>query len=142
MNFLPGMPGFSNGEKKEENATFSQDDLELQWMAMCNRMPQKQTQLIGLATRMKNMVPMIMDFPVVEVVVGNELIRDEMEKIHGSIENTLKVYLHNSAITLTVRVEEQKSDVKILTRKEQFEELTKDNPSVEKLRLEFDLELA
>ena len=142
MNFLPGMPGFSNGEKKEENATFSQDDLELQWMAMCNRMPQKQTQLIGLATRMKNMVPMIMDFPVVEVVVGNELIRDEMEKVHGSIENTLKVYLHNSAITLTVRVEEQKSDVKILTRKEQFEELTKDNPSVEKLRLEFDLELA
>ncbi len=108
-------------------------------MAMCNRMPQK---LVGIATRMKNMTPVITEMPKVEVVVGNELIKQEMEKIHGSIVNTLKMYLHNSAIVLDVRVDEQHQEVKILSRREQFMEMVKENKAVEALRSVFDLELA
>ena len=52
------------------------------------------------------------------------------------------MYLHNGDITFTMRVAEKQEQVKILTRREQFEEMTRANPSVEKLRLEFDLELA
>ena len=138
MNILPGTPGLDT-KAKVENAEFSQEELELQWMSMCNRMPQT---LVGIATRMKNMNPVIAEMPKVEVVVGNELIREELEKIHGSIVNTLKVYLHNSNITLDIRVDEHREEVKIMTRREQFEELTKTNPSVEKLRIAFELELA
>jgi hypothetical protein len=65
-----------------------------------------------------------------------------MEKIHGSIVSTLKMYLHNSSIELDIRVDEHREEVKILTRREQFEELTKSNSAVEKLREVFDLELA
>jgi DNA polymerase-3 subunit gamma/tau len=80
--------------------------------------------------------------PNVEVIVPNEIIKDEVENIRGSILSTLKLYLHNSDITLTLRVAELKERERILTRREQFEELVKQNPSVEKLREAFDLELA
>ena len=139
MNILPGTPGGETMSGLVENVSFTQDDLELQWMAMCNRMPQS---LVGIATRMKNMTPVITDMPKVEVTVGNDLIKDEMEKIRGSILKTLKMYLHNSSIELAIHVDAHHEQQKILTRSEQFEELSKQNPSVEKLRATFDLELA
>lgn len=108
-------------------------------MSMCNRMPQK---LSGIAARMKNMNPVITDMPAVEVVVPNEIIRSEVESIRGSILSTLKLYLHNSDITLTLRVAEHEAHEKILTRREQFELMSQQNASVEKLRKAFDLELA
>ena len=138
MNILPGTMG-AERQTGDERIQFTQEDLELQWMSMCNRMPQT---LVGIATRMKNMTPVITDPPKVEVVVGNELIQAEMEKIRGSIQNTLRMYLHNSGIELTIRVDEHREAVKLLTRGEQFEELTKSNPAVEKLREAFSLVLA
>jgi DNA polymerase-3 subunit gamma/tau len=138
MQILPGtMAGEEKG--KDEVETFTQDELELQWMAMCNRMPQR---LSGIAARMKNMNPQILEFPALEVVVPNEIIKGEMANICGSILSTLKIYLHNSHITISLRVAEQKEQAPILTRREQFEELVKMNPSVEKLREAFDLQLA
>ena len=138
MNIPPGIMG-TEGQSREDNFVFSQEDLELQWMAMCNRMPR---QLIGIATRMKNMNPTITEMPKVVVVVGNDLIRQEMEQIHGSIVNTLKRDLHNSSIVLDIVVDEHHDEVKILTRREQFTEMVKANSAVEKLRTVFDLELA
>ena len=138
MNVLPGTMGMET-KNADENAAFTQEDLELQWMSMCNRMPQK---LVAIASRMKNMNPVITTLPMVEVVVGNELIQAEMEKIRGSIVNTLKMYLHNSGIELIIRVDEHREEIKILTRGEQLEEIIKSNPAVEKLRLAFELELA
>ena len=138
MQILPGTQGVDTKDK-DEAEDFSQQDLELQWMSMCNRMPQR---LSGIAARMKNMNPQITEFPAVEVVVANEIIKAEVEQIKGSILATLKMYLHHSNISLSLRVAERQEQIKILTRREQFELMTNDNPSVEKLRVEFDLELA
>ena len=138
MQILPGTQGIE-ADQGPENATFTQEDLELQWMSMCNRMPQK---LSGIASRMKNMNPVIKEMPAVEVVVANEMIKAEVEQIKGSIVNTLKLHLHNSFITLTVSVAEKGEVEKILTRREQFELMVKQNPSVGKLWKQFDLELA
>ena len=121
------------------DAEFSQEDLELQWMSMCNRMPQE---LSGIATRMKNMNPVITEFPKIEVVVDNTLIQQEMENFQKRIVKTLTTSLHNSAITLDITVAEKTDRPKLLTRREQFELMSKENPAVEKLRQEFDLELA
>ena len=139
MNTIPSALKIGGETKLEEQVEFSQEDLELQWMAMCNRMP---ATLVGIASRMKNMNPVITEMPKVEVVVGNELIRGEMEKIYGSIVNTLKIHLHNNRLELLIRVDENRENVKVMTRREQFEELTKTYPSVEKLRNLFELELA
>ena len=133
-----GIPGISDVQVEEEQA-FTQEDLELQWLSMCNRMPEK---LVGIATRMKNMTPQITTLPNVDVVVSNELVRAELENIHGSIVNTLKKYLRNNAITLSVTVAEQEEQTPILSRREQFEELSRQNPVIDKLRKAFNLELA
>ena len=137
MSIIPGT--VSAPIDQQINSTFTQENLELQWMAMCNRMPQ---QYSGIATRMKNMNPVISDFPKVEVVVDNALIKQEMDNFKGRIVKTLQGALQNDAITLDIRIAEQQEHVKILTRREQFELMSKENPAVEKLRQAFDLELA
>ena len=139
MQIIPGTIAVPKDQDHETDATFSQTDLEFQWMSMCNRMPQK---LSGIATRMKNMNPVITDFPNVEVIVDNDLIKKEMEDIHKSITKTLQIYLHNTKISLSIRIAERQERIKVLTRREQFELLSKKNPAVEKLRQAFDLELA
>ena len=138
MQILPGTQGVDD-KTVEEQAAFTQDELELQWMSMCNRMPQR---LSGIAARMKNMNPRVVELPAVELVVPNEIIKTEVENIRGSIVSTLKLYLHNSGITLTIRVAERQEQARILTRREQFEEMVRANASVEKLRAAFDLEFA
>ena len=125
--------------EQETKVIFKQEDLDLQWMSMCNRMPQE---LSGISTRMKNMNPTILDFPHLEVVVDNALIKQEMEDFKGRIITTLRNGLHNNAITLDIRVVNQQERVIFLTRREQFELMRKENPAVESLRQAFDLELA
>jgi len=138
MQLQQGTSGVEE-KKKGEDHEFSVQDLEFQWMAMCNRMPQE---FSGIAARMKNMNPVLLQMPAVEVVVPNEIIKAEMEAIKGKLTNTLRLYLHNSAITLTLRVAEPVEKERILTRRQQFELMSEMNASVEKLREVFDLELA
>ena len=137
MNIIPGT--VSGSMEQQTNAEFNQEELELQWMAMCNRMPQE---FSGIATRMKNMNPVITEFPKLQVTVDNTLIQQQMEDFKGRIVKTLINSLHNVGITLEIIVAEQTGQKKLLTRREQFEALSKENPAVEKLRQDFDLELA
>ena len=128
-----------------ENATseqiqkFGQHDLELEWLSMCNRMPQ---QLSGVASRMKNMSPTITEFPAIEVTVENQLAREQIENIKGKILSTLKLHLQNNDITLSIRIAEHQEQEKTLSRREQFELMEKENPSVKKLRELLNLQLA
>ena len=137
MNVIPGTAAPSM--EQQNDLAFSQEDLELQWMSMCNRMPQEYS---GIATRMKNMNPVITEFPKLKVIVDNTLIQQEMENFKGRIVKTLINSLHNNGITLDIEVAEMTDRPKLLTRREQFELMSKENPAVEILRQEFDLELA
>ena len=137
INIIPGT--VSPAIAQQKNAQFSQEDLELQWMAMCNRMPQE---LSGIATRMKNMNPTITELPQIKVQVDNALIKQEMEDFKGRIVSSLRNGLHNESLSLEIVIVEQKEQVKVMTRREQFEKLTKENPAIDKLRQVFNLELA
>ena len=137
MNVIPGT--VAGLREQQTDAIFSQEDLELQWMSMCNRMPQE---LSGIATRMKNMNPVITEFPKLLVTVDNTLIQQQMDDFKGRIVKTLINSLHNVGITLEIAVAEQTDRPKLLTRREQFEAMSKENPAIEKLRQDFDLELA
>ena len=136
INSIPN--SISHAIEQQTDAAFTQEDLELQWMSMCVRMPQEYQ---GIATRMKNMNPVIVESPQIEVIVDNDLIKDEMEDFKGRIVSTLKQSLHNNNITLSIRVAKQKERVKIMTRREQFDMMREKN-AVEALRQAFDLELA
>ena len=127
---------------QKEQAPFTDQELQQQWLSMCNRMPLKNQQLAGIASRMKNLIPHINEFPAIELQVENDLVKEQIEQIQKNILSTLKLYLHNSAITLTLTVAEHDGPVRILTRREQYEQMEQKNPSVGKLREIFDLELA
>ncbi len=123
----------------QEQSAFTQDDLQREWTAMCNRMPQ---QLSAVAARMKNMNPVILEMPQVEVMVDNALALEQMQRIKGSIVNTLKQRLHNTQITLNLLQAEAVSQERALTRREQFTEMEKEYPAVGQLREMLSLELA
>lgn len=141
MQIVPGTLGINEPQSAKAIADeeFTQQDLEFQWMSMCNRMPQK---FSAIATRMKNMNPTIVELPKIEVLVDNQLIYDQMQEVKGSVVKTLQIYLHNRQITLDIKVNDNGEPVKVLTRKEQFEEMSKKNPAIEQLRELLSLDLA
>ncbi len=125
-------------ENKDENRQFGNEELQREWLAMCQRMPQ---QMAGMSMRMKNMMPVISTFPEVEVVVDNQILLEQMTAIKGRIKATLAKALHNGNITLSMRVAEATELKKVLSRKELFEEMRTRNQSVEKLSKLLKLEL-
>lgn len=117
---------------------FTEEQLMTQWLAMCNRMPQQMT---GIASRLKNIVPSITEFPHVEVVVDNQILFDDIVKIKGRIRNTLVQALRNSALSLDVRLAQPGEVKRILTNRERFDELKANNKAFEKLSEMLGLEL-
>jgi DNA polymerase-3 subunit gamma/tau len=125
-------------KEKSEHQEFSNDMLLLQWTAMCNRMPQ---QMAGMAARMKNMTPTITTFPQIEVVIDNEILLKQMTAIQGRIRNTMAQSLHNSDITLSLRLAKADEVKKILNNRELLEDMRTKNPALDKLLNELEMEL-
>ena len=125
-------------ESKPESQ-FTDDDLIREWIAMCNRMPQK---FVGLAARLKNLVPVITDYPNIEVVVDNKLLLDQINVISRNIRATMRMKLHNTLIEFKPRLAKQNENQRALTKLEVFDALRKKNPAIEKLRVGLGLELS
>jgi DNA polymerase-3 subunit gamma/tau len=135
-------PVFQNENEEEaqtgEQRVFDEDKLLMQWTAMCNRMPQQMT---AMATRMKNMTPVITEFPHIEVVIDNEILLDQMKTIQKRIRSTLITNLHNSDITLHLRLAKPDEVKKILNNREMLEEMRTKHPALEHLLGKLELEL-
>ncbi|MCI6701983.1 MAG: DNA polymerase III subunit gamma/tau [Prevotella sp.] len=121
-----------------EEDTFSQPDLEREWLKMCARMPEA---MKGLAMRMKNIRPRITRFPNVELIVDNENLRDQIVPIKNRIRATIAQSLHNAAITFDIRLAEKDEIEKVLTKRELFDLIRQENPAIEELRTKLGLEL-
>lgn len=115
---------------KAGNARFTQDNLDMQWLAMCNRMPEK---MMALAQRMKNIKPLITDYPKIELVVENKILLEQIMTIENRIKNTLITCLHNTDIQLNIRLARADEVKPILTGNELLQQMEKDNPAVAKL---------
>ena len=124
---------------KEEHKTFSEEDLQREWMGMCNRMMKP---MPGLAARMKNITPHITSYPNIELVVDNRQLLDQIDQIKGRIRKTMAIYLHNGDIDFTLRLAEAEEVKPIMTKRELFDSMRNENDAVELLRALFDLELA
>ncbi|MBS5528067.1 MAG: DNA polymerase III subunit gamma/tau [Prevotella sp.] len=122
------------GERQE----FNDDMLQMQWYAMCKRMPQ---QMAGLAARMKNIRPAISSLPDIDIVVDNKILLEEILRIKGRIRNTLAIALHNTGITLNIRQAKPEEIKKILSPRELLDEMTTANKAIERLRKELELEI-
>ena len=135
----PMIPDSQEAENISENKEFTNDQLLIQWIAMCARMPQQMT---GIAARMKNMTPVITDFPNVEVVVDNEILLEDISKIKGRIRNTLAMTLKNSNIQLSLKLAKPEDIKRIPTNRERFDMLIGNNDAFKSLVLELGLELS
>ena len=124
---------------KEEKNEFEQDDLTREWLSMCNRM---NASMPGLASRMKNVTPRITDYPNIELLVDNRQLLEQIEQIKGRIRKTMAIYLHNGNIDFKIRLAEADEVKPILSRKEIFEKMRKENPAIEQLSQLLSLELA
>ena len=130
-------------ENKGENSRFTQEQLQQEWLAMCNRMPKE---MIAMAQRMKNMTPQLLtpdsDAPVVEIVVDNNILLDQINTIQKRIKLTLAKALHNGNIDLRIRLSETGEIKPILTKRQIFDLIRKENPAIEKLRTALELHLS
>jgi DNA polymerase-3 subunit gamma/tau len=118
---------------------FTEEELSVQWTLMCNRMPQS---LVGLAARLKNIVPHITDYPHIEAVVDNEILLGQLNDIKGKIRATMRQTLHNPDIDLTLRLADVGEVRKVYTKREIFDDMRQRNPAIEKLREALGLELS
>lgn len=109
---------------KDENNAFTQSALEDCWYAMCNRMPHE---MIGLASRMKNIRPRITDYPNVELMADNQDLLEQITQIKARICRTLAQDLHNGSITISLRLAEMDEIIRPMTPKEAYVELMKNN---------------
>ena len=139
-NKTPEEVSYDEEEVKDtgEKHRFTEDQMLVQWMGMCNRMPQQMT---ALSARMKNMTPVITEFPNIEIIVDNQILLDDISKIKGRIRNTLAMGLRNSDITLTLRLAKPEEIKHIPTNGERFDELRNKNKAFKMLSDELKLEL-
>ena len=120
---------------------FTQEQVEGQWIGMCLRM-QNVKDFIGLANRMKAVVPKITQYPNIEVVVDNQLLLNDIQSIKGRILQTFKIGLGNQSVTIDYRLAEANEVTKILSKRELLENLMKENPAIAKLTQELKLVMA
>ena len=123
---------------KDEIGHFSQEDLERCWLSMCTRMPQS---MKGIASRLKNITPLISDYPVIEAVIDNQILLNQIADIKPRINATLAKELHNGNIKINLRLAEAGEIKQIMSKRDVFDLLKKDNESFSKLceKLELDL---
>ena len=120
---------------------FTQEQVEGQWMGMCLRM-QNVKDLIGLASRMKAIVPTITQYPNIEVVIDNQLLLNDILNIKGRILQTFKIGLGNQSVNINYRLAEADEVTKVLSKRELLENLMKENPSIAKLTQDLKLVMA
>ena len=120
---------------------FTQEQVEGQWFSMCMRMQNKKD-LIGLANRMKGIVPKITTFPEIEVVVDNQLLLDDILRIKNRIRSTLVLGLSNSNLNITYRLADRDEVGKILSKSEILGNLESKNPAMKRLTQVFKLTIA
>ena len=121
----------------EEQVSFTQQQLQEQWNAMCVRMNESQP---GLATRLRNVTPQVADnFNVLLVLPNNELLQ-QVRRVKKRITKTLQLALRNNAVSLTETVDLQKYNSSVLTNQEYMKHLTDTYPLFVKMCQHLQLE--
>ena len=124
---------------EEQTSTFTDEDLREKWISMCNRMP---SNMKAMAMRMKNMKLHITTLPNIEVVVDNQILLTQMNKILVRLEVTMAQDLKNKDVKISLRLAKKEELKPILSDREIFAKLLKNNHSLATLKEALKLELS
>ena len=103
------------------------------------RMPQPMS---GLAARLKNVKPRIVNYPHIELVVDNQSVQSQVAAIAGRIRATMAKSLNNGEIRFSVRLAAIEEVGKVLNNHEIFKQLREKNSAINKLSTLLDLEVS
>lgn len=78
----------------------------------------------------------------IEIVAESKVLYDEMTSLKGRIRVTLAELLHNAAINVSIRLAEQTEIKPMLSRRQLFEKIKKENPALAKLSDTLGLDIA
>ncbi len=125
--------------KMGEVREFEQSDLSYQWLRYACALPPEQKPLAG---RMKSIEPRLKKGWVVEVPVESEMVVDYMEEVRHPLTSYLRQQLRNDEVSLSFVVAPSQGIVKILSRRELFDLMLKENTAFSVLAKDLNLELA
>ncbi len=130
----------STGEVKEVSGSrqFSEEELLAAWKEFAEQLTEEKL----LKNTMTLYLPRLIGEELFEVEVNTELNSQYLNDYSYSILSFLREKLDNGEITMSIRIAEGNAIRKALTSREIFEEMTKQNSSLQKLSDEFGLELS
>ena len=118
---------------------FSIEDLQTAWRAFAGELPRED---IATAGRMNTMLPTLeADGTTFSVSVANSLIESDLKKKKPAIESYIRSKLHNSRIAMQIVIAEGATSTRLLTPRQQYEEMVQQNPSLKQLMETFELDL-
>ncbi len=135
---VPMTASHQSSDFAEDNA-FNEQDLRRYWLEFAQCLPKEEAANAG---RMKTIIPHLLGKTNFEVVVDNEIVKKYMEDIMPKIQSYLCSRLHNSKVTMMVRVSDPQEVVKAYNRVEQYQMMNQKNPQLQHLREEFGLEFS
>lgn len=118
---------------------FTQDTLTYYWFRFAQQLPSEQN---AIASRMKNMKPLLKDNWAVEVTVENDMVEQYLCNLQISIRNYLRINLRNDLINLHIHVAEGAERQRAFSRLEQFNDMLQRSPELRLLQETLQLELA
>ena len=125
-------------EIKINDHLFTEDQLIAAWTSFAEKLNEEKL----LKNTMMLYKPKMLSNSVFEVEVSTEINKHYLEDHGASILSFLRQQLLNDDITMTIKISEGIGVKKPLTSREIFEELAQQNPALQKLSDEFDLELS
>ncbi len=129
----------TNEEPDWGDSPFEERELSYYWFRFANSLPQEQA---AMAARMKNMNPRLLADFAFEVIVDNEQVMHYMQPLVPEIEGFLRKELKNGRVKMHVRVAEQGEQMKIYSKKEQFQIMLQKSKGLQLLRDELNLTLS
>ncbi len=118
---------------------FSEEDMQIAWRTFAASLPRED---IATAGRMNALLPHLEEDGVTfSVSVANNLIESDLRKKKSAIEAYMRKELHNSRVTMEIVVSEAAVSARLLTPRQQYEEMVKENPNLQLLMSTFDLDL-
>lgn len=127
-----------SGKDSRQELPLNQERLETYWKEYALSLSAENTPLLN---RMMNSTPTVVSDTEFSVTVMNQMAADDFNTHSAAITGYLREKLSNGMISMSVNIDKSKSDTRILSKAEQFNEMQKSNPALATLTRNLNLEL-
>ncbi|MCQ2074282.1 MAG: DNA polymerase III subunit gamma/tau [Bacteroidaceae bacterium] len=127
-----------SGKDSRQGLPLNQERLETYWKEYALSLSAENTPLLN---RMMNSTPTVVSDTEFSVTVMNQMAADDFNTHSAAITGYLREKLSNGMISMSVNIDKSKSDTRILSKAEQFNEMQKSNPALATLTRNLNLEL-